>query len=244
MNYSIVIISYHRRFDTWLKPLITEIKRQRPDVEVVLCINGEKEYFDEEYRKNLLDFVKDFENVYPTIYPRFRSISKLWNLGVQFSSYDTVLMMSDDITLEDGFFGSYEEALKTMTTFSINISSSALSINKYELMDINWFDERFLGIGWEDGDLMDKYKKYKNISEFPNVNIEWCKNVVNADFFKVHNKKLAEYIAKEKPEDRLEGQTKDIQFGRYTEFNRHVNLDNPQIQYPYERFYLENKHKL
>lgn len=248
MNYSIVIITFHTRFETWLKPLIIEIKRQRPDKEVIVCVNGEKDYFDEEYRKNLLEFLKDYSNVYPTIYPRFRSIAKLWNLGVQFSTADTVLMLSDDVTLEDGFFDEYEQVLKMMTTFTVNISTSVFSISKEELMAINWFDERYLGIGWEDADLLIKYKHYKKLSEFPNANIYACKNVVNPEFYKVHSEKLAEYIKNEKVEDRIAGQTKDKRFGRYTEFNRLFHLEKPQesqlLQYPYERFYMENKHKL
>lgn len=242
--YSIVIITYHTRFETWLKPLVKEIKRQRPDVEIVLCVNGEKDYFNETYRKKLLTFIKTYSNIYPLIYPRFRSIAKLWNLGVQFSSNDVVLMFNDDLILEDGFFDEYEKALETQPTFSINITSSALSIHKYALMDINWFDERYLGIGWEDADMMLRYQKSRNLAEFPNVNIESCKNVANSEFYKVHNEKLAEQIQNEKPEDRIAGQIRDQRFGRYSEFNRTLNLDNPQLQYPYERFYLENKHKL
>src|ERR1051325_1432036 len=216
MKYSILIITYFARFETWLKPLIQDIKRQRPEVEIILCVNGEKDYFDEDYRKNLLDFLKVYSNVFPTFYPRFRSIAKLWNLGVQFASNDTVLMLNDDLTLENGFFDEYEQALKDKSTFSINITSSAFSIYKYDLMDINWVDERYLGIDWEDADVMDKYKKLKGLSEFPNVNIETCKNVVNPEFYKVHNEKLAEFIKNQTDNDRIAGQIKDKRFGRYS----------------------------
>ncbi len=241
MKYSIVIITYHVRFETWLKPLLQSIKKQRPDVEIILCVNGEKDYFNQEYRKQLLKFIKDY-NVYPIVTPRFRSIAKLWNLGVQFTSNDTVLMFNDDLTLEDGFFDEYEKV--ELPVFSINITSSALTVNKGEMISLNWFDERYLGIGWEDADLMERYKKKYNLKEFPNVNIEQCKNVVNPEFYKVHNEKLAGQIKNEKPDDRIEGQERDKRFGRYSEFNRTLNLDNPQIQYPYERFYMENKGKL
>lgn len=242
--YSVVITTFHKRLETWLKPLVKEIKRQRPDIEVILAVNGEKDYFNQDYRKELFDFVKDYQFVYPIPFPRFRALSRLWNLGIQFSTEDTVLVLNDDLTLEEGFFDEYEQVLKTMTSFMINVSFTAYSISKKELMDLNWFDERLLGIGWEDTDLIERYKKYKNFEAFPNANIEWCKNVVNPEFFKVHNEKLANYIENEKPEDRINGQTKDKRFSRYSEFNRLLSLENPLTQYPYERFYLDNKHKL
>ncbi len=244
MRYSIAIITYAARFEDWLKPLLIEIKRQRPDIEVILGVNGEKEYFHPVYRAELLALLTEFPNTYPTLYPRFRSLSRLWNLAVQASTEENTLILSDDLTLEDGFFDEYEQALRSNSSFTINLSFSAVSINKQELIDVNWFDERLLGIGWEDGDFVRRYKKHFNIEEFPNLNTEWCKNIVNPDFYKVHSDKLSEYIHNETSEDRLIGQTKDQEFGRYSEFNRLQNLDKPKIQYPYEQFYLENKHKL
>lgn len=242
MNYSIVIVTYYKRFETWLKPLITDIKRQRSEVEIIICVNGELDYFDEEYRKNLLDFIKDYPNVFLVMYPRFRSIAKLWNLGVQASTNETVLMLNDDVTLEDGFFDEYEKV--KMPVFSVNITTSVLTFTKSEMIRLNWFDERYLGIGWEDDDLMKRYMKAYDLAQFPNVNIEWCKNVVNINFYKVHNERLAEQIRTEKIDDRIKGQKRDKKHGRYSEFNRTINLDNPKLQYPYESFYMENKHKL
>jgi hypothetical protein len=245
--YSIVITTYFKRFETWLKPLIMEIKRQRPDVEVILTVNGELNYFDEDYRKNLLDFIKDYSNIYPLFFPRFRGCACLFNLGIRFATNETILVLSDDITLADRFFDEYEETLKIFKTFEINASFSAFSVSKKEVMEINWFDERLLGIGWEDENFKDKYKKYYKIPKFPRANLSGCKNIVDPLAYIVHNQKLADYIQSDN--HRLGGQLIDARFGRYSEFNRLLRyysdvLVNQIRQYPYESFYLANKHRL
>lgn len=243
--YSVVIITFSKRFDEWFKPLLKEVKRQRPDVEVIVGINGDKHGMDESYREDVLSLTSKYSKVYPTMYPTFRSLSKLWNLGVQFSSNDTVLILSDDITLEDGFFDAYEDCLTTRPSFTINCSCSAFSVSRSELLEVNWFDERLLGIGREDSDFLDKYNR-RYPEGFLNVNIESCKNVSDERFFKVHNEKLSKQIQSDhnNNRDRLVGQELDPKFGRYSKFNYDVDLRNAMVQYPYEKFYLENKHKL
>lgn len=243
--YSIVIVTFSKRFEEWFKPLIIEIKRQRPDVEIIIGINGDKSGMDNEYRENILSFLSKYSNVYPTVYPTFRSLAKIWNLGVQFSSNDNVLILNDDITLENGFFDAYEDCVKTRSSFTINTSFSAFSVSRNELMNLNWFDERLLGVGLEDSDFVNRYNQ-RHSEEFLNISIESCKNVNDERFYKVHNEKLSEQIKFEQNNnrDRLIGQNLDSKFGRYSGFNYGVDLSNPSLQYPYERFYLDNKHKL
>lgn len=243
--YTVVIVTFSKRFEQWLKPLIVEIKRQRPDVEIVVGVNGDKVGMNEDYRENILLFLSNYPKVYPMLYPTFRSLSKIWNLAIQSSSNDKVLILNDDITLEDGFFDAYEDCVATKSSFTINCSFSAFSVSRDELMDINWFDERLLGVGLEDSEFVNRYNSYYK-NELLNVNIESCKNVVDEKFFKVHNEKLSESIKLEhnNNSERLLGQQIEPRMGRYTKFNYEVDLSNPIVQYPYERFYLENKHKL
>ena len=81
--YSIGITTYFSRFEEWFKPLVIEIKRQRPDVEIIISINGEMDKFYEDYRVSILDFLKNYNNCFPIFYPRFRSISRMWNLNIK-----------------------------------------------------------------------------------------------------------------------------------------------------------------
>lgn len=235
-------MTFHKRFDEWLKPLVIEIKKQRPDIEIVICVNGEINYFNEDYRKSILDFLKDYKNIFPIVYPRFRSFARMVNLGVQFSTEENVLVLSDDIILEDDFFHTYEHVLQSYQTFGVNVSFSVFSIAKRDLIKVGWFDERLLGMGWEDGDFFRRYEKHFG-SKFPNTTIESCKNCADKKFYKVYNEKIEQLL---KNEPRLEGQKLDSEFQRYSQFNYDIFEANlpPVNQYPLEEFYLDNKHKL
>ncbi|MDH6301939.1 glycosyltransferase involved in cell wall biosynthesis [Polynucleobacter sphagniphilus] len=51
MKYSIVITTFDKRFESDLMPLIDSIKSLRPNIEVILIVNGPaRSEFDQEYR--------------------------------------------------------------------------------------------------------------------------------------------------------------------------------------------------
>ena len=41
MKYSIGIVTFENRFESYFKPLIEKIKSSRPDIEITVCINGQ-----------------------------------------------------------------------------------------------------------------------------------------------------------------------------------------------------------
>jgi len=56
MKYSIAIVTFDMRLNKYLKPLVNFIKKERPDIELLLQINGNyKEIFPEQYRKDILN---------------------------------------------------------------------------------------------------------------------------------------------------------------------------------------------
>jgi len=57
MNYSIVITTFDKRFGDFLVPLITSIKQERPEIEIIVTANGScNAPFNEPYRQSLLVF--------------------------------------------------------------------------------------------------------------------------------------------------------------------------------------------
>jgi len=244
-KYSVVLTTYFRRFEEWMKPIVVQIKKERPDIELIVVINGEQnEDFHEDFRKDVLDFLKDFPNTFPVLFPRFRSMSFMWNTGIRLATHDNVLITEEDITLQDGFFDVYEQSLarslQTNTkSFVINGSYSCFSVDKREVIETGWFDERLLGLGHEDGEYCERYCRLKGIHGFPSYTIAECSNTLE-------NEKLAKFIYSEV---RLSGQELCGQFNRYSKFNENLRpvisaTPNIAIQYPHELFYLDNKHKL
>lgn len=241
-KYSVAITTFNRRFNLF-KSLFEKIKNQRPDLEVLVFINGlTNQKFDEEYRKSILEFLAPYENTFPYVFPEFISNSKMWNLSCQFTTSDKVLMIQDDLDIEDSFFDDFENILSPEHKFFVlNDSYSSFVIDKYTLDELNWFDERYLGIGHEDGTWTRTY------GHRPSAIIPSMCNSVDVNF-KDWQFELLEN------EQRLDGQRLCKYSSRYSEFNNEINdairSKQPvygvqeQRQYPYQKFYWDNKNKL
>lgn len=182
MNYSIVITTFDKRFDAYLVPLIKSIKLCRPDIEIVVTANGPcKALFDPSYRIRLLEFLATQSNCFPTVFPTFQSLAKMWNRGVLTTTQEQVLVLNDDLIIQssssNGFFDQLEAILSVnSSTFKINGSFSHYVIAKSELIEVGFFDERLLGLGEEDGDFYWRYHEKLN-REIASVDITGIENV-------------------------------------------------------------------
>lgn len=248
--YSVVITTFDKRFEAFLVPLLAQIKEQRPNIEVIVVINGPaRGIFDEAYRSNILSYLACFSKVFPAMFPSFQSLAKLWNRGALNTSYDRALILNDDLNLksENGtcFFDHLETAMITQpSTFKINGSFSHFVLNKRELIEVGFFDERLLGLGEEDGDFYWRfYKKYKQ--EIASADIALIDNVQSdlADDgytkgIRTASKFNRDFIQNEKYKTTLLGGYRGM-------FDKKVNqVLEDEKQYPYELFYLNNKNKL
>ena len=77
---SIGITTFGNRFDQYFVPLLSRLKEDAPENEVIVAINGEhQQEFDECYRSQVLEFVARHKKAFPIMFPQFRGLSKLWN---------------------------------------------------------------------------------------------------------------------------------------------------------------------
>lgn len=248
--YSVVITTFDKRFEAYLVPLLAQIKTQRPDIEVIVNINGPaKGAFDEVYRLNILSYLSRFPLVFPTMFPSFQSLAKLWNRGALTASHNRVLILNDDLEIksENGicFFDHLEAALAIHPgSFKINGSFSHFIIDKNELIEVGFFDERLLGLGEEDGDFYWRYyKKYKK--EIASAEMGLIDNVQSdlADDgytkgIRTASKFNRDFVQNEKYKTTLIGGYRGM-------FDKKVTqILEDEKQYPYESFYLKNKDKL
>jgi len=248
--YSVVITTFDKRFDEFLVPLIASIKNQRPNIEIIVTINGPgRGDFDELYRGNILNYLAKFINVFPVMFPNFQSLAKMWNRGVLTASNERILVLNDDLNIQASadtcFFDNLESAMAAQQdTFTINGSFSHFVLNKRELIQVGFFDERLLGLGEEDGDFFWRY--YQEFQrEIPSVDMELIDNVhsdVADDGYtkgiRTASKFNRDFIKNVKYKNTLLGGYRGM-------FDNKVKqtLDD-EAQYPYELFYLDNKGRL
>ena len=247
--YSIGIVTYIKRYENYFKPLINQIKFLKPDVEIIVCINGEhNKPFDEQYRSEILRFLSNYNNVFPSFYPEFRSLSKLWNTCLINSTKQSTLLLNDDLTINAREFFIYlENAISENKnkSFKINGSWSHVYLNRNEVSEVGWFDERYLGVGEEDEDFEWRWNRKFN-TPFNNCFVPGIVNHVEQDdcldgIVKVNNKYSKfnhDFAYKTKYRVDPEGQDFGIMDKKL------VCAVETLPQHLSEKFYWDNKHLL
>ncbi|HMI00865.1 MAG TPA: hypothetical protein VK541_00205 [Pedobacter sp.] len=204
-DYSIVVITYIDRFDTFFKPLIKKLRFCFPDTQLIVVVNG---HFDvirqNEYLINLNLFLKKYKNVKAIKFETPQSLSKLWNLGLLEAACERVMILNDDVNISPWFRSEINHSgiLNERITL-MNRSWSHFMISKDIVRRVGWFDERFPAIGNEDEDYEARlvfsgitlptitFRQIQNIVEIPKsysygehvelVNIKYVK--ANKEFF-------------------------------------------------------------
>ena len=158
LKYAIGITTFKKRFRS-LSRLINSIRNQ-VNFPIVLAVNGEYDSdFDEEYRQDILELAACTPYCTVTMFPKFRSLSKLWNTILQTSPCEWNLILNDDVHIAKNYFNlntfykDIKSEIKEDTVYAINGSWSHFFVNKNTIEDLGWFDERLLGIGEEDSDM-------------------------------------------------------------------------------------------
>lgn len=243
-NYTIGITTFPRRFEHF-KTLITTI-RSYTNAEIIVQVNQFNKIKDEQYRKDVMLFCSSVNNLYLTVYPEFTSLAKMWNTIIINSSNENVLMLNDDMIITQNIFKIVETIVGNYNGLCVlNNSWSHFIISKHMLDELNYFDERLLAYGEEDGDMVWRYyEKFKtphvvvytpgiqNIGEGYGIvppNLKWFNagNVIRPEFNRdfCFNKKYT-----------------PNKYGYRGMFDAERMKILPDLrQYPYESFKLNNK---
>ena len=250
VQFSIGITTFEARFEKYFIPLLERIREFDQQTEIIVAINGEhKKDFNESFRKKILEFLAAKENVFPVVFPHFRGLAKLWNTLVIHASHDHILVLNDDIMVENArALNRVKKEIQKNEgrSFVINESWSHFLINKAEIDELGYFDERLLGIGEEDGDLCWRYMNLYGrpianfkISGFKNFAQETMSeaplNIVSRPNMKYSEFNRNFIMNKYEPN---EGGIRGI-------FDKPVKLrDSDEKQYPNEKFFHQNKNKI
>lgn len=175
-NYSIGVVTYVNRYNTYFRKNIKNLVRFFPDKEIICIINGHP---DKErhlsYLKEITGQLSSFKNVKYITFEDHQSLAKCWNWITLMSSNPNFLFLNDDILIKKNFRGDFESHLQSNTSFfTVNGSFSHFLLNKDTVKKNGWFDERFLGVGQEDGDYLLRLAQ----NNIPLINVE-CSDILN-----------------------------------------------------------------
>jgi hypothetical protein len=175
-DYSIGIVTYVNRYHTYFKPNIEALLKYFPNKQIICVING---YPDKTrhlaYVKEATRWLSTLDTVQYITFEDHQSLAKCWNWILIMSCAQNILFLNDDVLVRHTFRQDFENLLKKNPDFfAINSSFSHFLLNKEIVKKLGWFDERFLGIGYEDSDYLMRLAQ-KNIQpkSFP------CRGIVN-----------------------------------------------------------------
>lgn len=261
-SYSVTIQTYVYRFEPYFKPLLARVHKQRPNVEKVVFVNGQhKEKFDETYRRDMLQYASYFSNTFLLMSPIVRGCAFMWNNCINYTSSDYVLVISDDVIINDGFFDEFEMMLAKNhelgdESFRINYHWGHFCIYRQDVLDmqnrVGYFDERLIGFGEEDGDWMWRYQERYNrhMRNYLTDKIPYnCdENCLPGKNTRTHSNSKYSAFNREFMESKMEHDPNGTNNGcgihrDYTPRVKDGMILIPDL-YPAERWYRENIHKL
>jgi GR25 family glycosyltransferase involved in LPS biosynthesis len=152
-KYSIGVVTYHARFESYFMPLIENLARIFPDKEILCVINGHNEKtLQIQYLDKVTQFMRRFPNVRYLTNDIGQSLSKCWNHLMILAPEEKVIILSDDVYVGDFFREQIEKVINKHEMFLINRTFCHFVMTKNTIREVGWFEERLPRIGWEDTD--------------------------------------------------------------------------------------------
>jgi hypothetical protein len=187
LRYSICVVTYINRFEKYFKPLVKSLERIFPEYKKIYILNG---YYDQikqqEYLRNATEFLQQNSSAKIIAYNEHQALAKCWNQAVLNSPTEKVLVLNDDLFINSIFKLSVNLQITAFDSAIINNSWSHFFISKQTIKRVGWFDERFAGMGFEDGDYALRLAQAQGRKVMPKKHLHniYClgvKNVVAQD---------------------------------------------------------------
>jgi len=246
-NYNIAITTFSKRFD-YLKKLLEQI-RTYSNNKIHLIINGERDgNFNETYRKDILNICSNYDFIYPVFFTEIRGLTKMWNTSLIFSNEDDVLVLNDDIEIHSVDIFNKATAIINNSKYKglcrLNGSFSHFVANKNVIGSIGYFDERLLGFGEEDGDIIYRLMKHRiSLNDAPVFGLANIVCDVKHEDVKGHSNSKYSQFNRDFIYTQKYGKDYSSKLQGMFDYPMKELLENVK-QYPYEEFFKDNKHKL
>jgi hypothetical protein len=163
-NFTIIISTFQDRFFTYCLPLVRQI-RQVSSVPIFLVVNGNYDkIIDSAIYSDFLREVCIYREIYPICFSSLNGWASLLNTGIRHSDSENLLIINDDVIIDPEYILNDLKKILNFTVsdnlVTINGSWSHFLITRSCIREVGFFDERYLGIGEEDGDYFRRYSKY------------------------------------------------------------------------------------
>jgi hypothetical protein len=152
-NCSIGIVTYLGRFETYFKPLIKKLHSLFPDFDIIVFINGHYDTVRQiKYLQDITWFLRNYPNIRYITNLEHQALARGLNWLILMSKSGKVLILNDDVSFKLEFRHNLMNLRGVPEIFTLNGSWSHFVVSKEIIRQVGWFEERLLGIGFEDAD--------------------------------------------------------------------------------------------
>ena len=152
-RFSLGIVTYLGRFDTYFKPLLRRLNLIFPDYDIMVFLNGHHNLEKQiDYLQKATTFLAQFPQVRYLTNISHQPLARAWNWLILMAAGQHVLLLNDDLTVNLEFRHNLERLASVPDVCTINKSWSHFIINKEVVRQAGWFDEGFQGMGYEEYD--------------------------------------------------------------------------------------------
>jgi hypothetical protein len=167
-DYSIGVVTYVKRFETYFKPLVLSLEKYFPGVEKNYVLNG---FYDQtiqaEYLNNAKQFLKGTSASNVVAYNESQSLCRAWNQLILHSSKPKILILNDDLIIGPLFRSFFELQMWPFDFRVINKTWSISLFSKNIIRKVGFMEERFPAMGSEDLDYCLRLYKAWGRKEMP-----------------------------------------------------------------------------
>ncbi len=152
-RFSLGIVTYLGRFDTYFKPLLRRLNLIFPDYDIMVFLNGHHNLEKQiGYLQKATTFLAQFPQVRYLTNIGHQPLARAWNWLLLMAACQHILLLNDDLTMNLEFRHNLERLASVPDVCTINKSWSHFIINKEVVRQAGWFDEGFQGMGYEEYD--------------------------------------------------------------------------------------------
>jgi hypothetical protein len=150
------VTTYIDRYDDFFKPLYLKLISIFPDIDIRVAVNG---FYDEDEQASYLKRIEDelcvglSERITFVMHHKAVGLTTLWNEILGQNNRPQSLILNDDLEIYPWFRHWLENVYWESDYITlIEATWSHFFISRKALEEVGWFDEEFLGIGFEDMD--------------------------------------------------------------------------------------------
>lgn len=233
-EFAICIMTFSKRLEQVMK--LVHSFRAQTTADIFLGVNGPyKPPFDQEYRKSILNFCAAVPNTYCSFSVQFRGVAYTWNDMLVHCGHEYALINNDDIEILPGYMDEVTDFYFNKTDKGLTRVNSAFGsffVSKTFMNAHGWFNEHYLGLGWEEIEFLDR-RGHRTLP----CSIFNTPKLVHIGLQPEFTKDIVSEGAK------TVGTAKGLE--KYHSFNKGLydgkSHNEPSASYrPYEKFYMDN----